>query len=243
MTTTPRTGSGPTPQRHRHLRHPAAGETTLFLVRHGRTASNVLRLLHGVTDVPLDRFGLLQAALIAERLDREAPIDAIVSSPLARALTTARIIGERIGREPIVVPELVEMDFGALEGATLERVLEEHPELAERLLDADADDVAWPDGETRRGFNERVRTAFLAILSDYAAHRVVVVAHGGVIGTFLGGILGLAPNDPTIYDILNCSLTHLHVTPDDTVLHVRNDVLHLASLVEEDDSAEAAACG
>lgn len=194
-----------------------------------------------MTDVPLDRFGLRQAACIAERLRREVPVDAVLSSPLARALTTARIIGDRLGHDPIVVPELVEMDFGTLEGATLERVLEEHPEFAERLLDADADDVAWPDGETRSGFNERVRAAFLAILSDYAAHRVVVVAHGGVIGTFLGGIEGLSPNDPTIYDVMNCSLTHLHVTPHDTVLHARNDVVHLASLVE-DDSAEAAAC-
>ena len=194
-----------------------------------------------MTDVPLDHFGLRQAACIAERLRREVPVDAVLSSPLARALTTARIIGDRLGHDPIVVPELVEMDFGTLEGATLERVLKEHPEFAARLLDADADDVAWPDGETRSGFNERVRAAFLAILSDYAAHRVVVVAHGGVIGTFLGGIEGLSPNDPTIYDVMNCSLTHLHVTPHDTVLHARNDVVHLASLVE-DDSAEAAAC-
>lgn len=200
------------------------------------------RLLHGVTDVPLDCFGLRQAERIAERLRREAPVDAVLSSPLARALTTARIIGDRLGHDPIVVPELVEMDFGTLEGATLERVLDELPEFAERLLDADADDVAWPDGETRSGFNERVRAAFLAILSDYAAHRVVVVAHGGVIGTFLGGIEGLSPNDPTIYDVMNCSLTHLHVTPHDTVLHARNDVVHLASLVEDDDNAEAAAC-
>lgn len=194
-----------------------------------------------MTDVPLDHFGLRQAACIAERLRREVPVDAVLSSPLARALTTARIIGDRLGHDPIVVPELVEMDFGTLEGATLERVLKEHPEFAARLLDADADDVAWPDGETRSGFNERVRAAFLAILSDYAAHRVVVVAHGGVIGTFLGGIEGLSPNDPTIYGVMNCSLTHLHVTPHDTVLHARNDVVHLASLVE-DDSAEAAAC-
>jgi broad specificity phosphatase PhoE len=240
VTTTPPTTVRPTPQRHRHLRHPAAGETTLYLVRHGRTTSNVRRLLHGVTDVPLDRFGLRQAARVAERLEQEPAVDAVLSSPLSRALSTARIIGERIGKEPIVVPELVEMDFGALEGATFERIVEDHPTLAERLFDLDADDVAWPEGETRRGFNDRVRAAFLAILADYAAHRVVVVAHGGVIGTFLGGIQGLSPNDPTIYDVMNCSLTHLHVTPEETVLHVRNDVVHLESLV--DDEPTAAAC-
>lgn len=236
---------GPMPQRHPHLRHPAAGETTLYLVRHGRTASNVNRLLHGVTDVPLDRFGLRQAARVAERLEREPPIDAILSSPLSRALTTASIIGGRIGAVPTVVPELVEMDFGVLEGATLERVIEDHPALAERLLDADADDVAWPEGETRRGFNQRVSAAFLAILADYAAHRVVVVAHGGVIGAFLGGIQGLAPNDPAIYDVMNCSLTHLHVNPNETVLHVRNDVVHLESLVEHPGESDdgVAACG
>lgn len=226
-----------------HLRHPAAGDTTLYLVRHGRTASNRRQLLHGVTDVPLDGHGLRQAARVGERLGREARPDVLISSPLSRALTTARIIGEHVGLEPNVVPELSEMDFGALEGATIERIALEHPDLAERMLDLDDGEVAWPEGESRRGFNERVFAAFLAILEEYAAHRVIVVAHGGVIGSFLAQVQGRSPNDPAIYDVLNCSVTHLHVTDVQTVLHCRNDVIHLDGLADLEEEPEVEACG
>ncbi len=220
------------PQKHAHLRHPAAGETTLYLVRHGRTASNVQRLLHGITDIPLDPYGLNQANLVAHRIAEGPPVDAILTSPLSRALTTARIIGERIGLEPIAIPELIEMDFGELEGSTIEQLLEMHPDLAERLFDLDDLDLTWPNGESRRGFDDRVLAAFLGILETYANHSVVVVAHGGVIGTLLNRIQGRSPADPAAFDVLNCSVTHVHVSRDATTLHLRNDVVHLENLVE-----------
>jgi len=169
---------------------------------------------------------------VAERLATEPPLDALLSSPLTRALTTARIIGERLGMEPVVVPDLVEIDFGALEGASIERIVDEHPDIAGQMLDTDGLDVAWPNGESRRGFYDRVLAAFLAILEDHARQRVTVVAHGGVIGSFVAQVHGLPPTDPTAFDIANCSLTHLHVTADHTLVHKRNDVLHLEILGE-----------
>lgn len=210
-------------------------------MRHGRTAGNVQRLLHGSTDVPLDAHGLRQAACIAERLGRDAAADVLLSSPLSRALTTARVIGDRIGLEPVVVPELTEMDFGTLEGAAIERLVEDHPEIAGRMLDMEDFDVAWPQGESRRGFYGRVLAAFLAVLEDYASHRVIVVAHGGVIGAFLAQAQGLSPNDPLAYDLMNCSLTQLQVTAEHTVFHLRNDVVHLEVLDEADGMVEVPA--
>lgn len=250
MTTTPTTTEVILPI-HPLLRHPAAGDTTLFLIRHGRTASNRQRLFHGITDVPLDSLGRRQAIRVGERLRRNTAPDALLSSPLSRALTTARIIGEHVGLEPSVVPALSEMDFGVLEGATMERLALEHPDLAERLLNLEDGDVTWPGGESRRGFNERVLGVFLSILEQYAAHRVVVVAHGGVIGSFLAQVQGRSPNDPMIYDVLNCSVTQLRVTDLHTVMHCRNDVLHLDGLADRDDDtdtdsqvdAEVKACG
>lgn len=190
------------------------------------------QLLHGRTDVPLDAWGVRQAHAVAERLADEPPLDALLSSPLTRALTTARIIGERLGVEPILVPDLVEIDFGALEGVSIERIIDEHPEIAQQMLDADGLDVAWPNGESRRGFYDRVLAAFLTILEEHARRRVVVVAHGGVIGSFVAQVHGLPPTDPTAFDIANCSLTHLHVTANHTLVHQRNNVLHLETLGE-----------
>lgn len=227
------------PARFPHLRHPAAGETTLYLVRHGQTDSNVRGILHGSTDVPLDAHGLRQAHCVADHVAANVTVDTLLSSPLTRALTTARVIGARIGIEPIPVPELVEMDFGALEGLTVERIEAEHPEIARRMRDFTDDDLAWPGGESRRGFHRRVLAAFEAILADHASRTVIVVAHGGVIGSYLAQIHGISPNDWEAYSLGNCSLTHLHVTRDHTVVHRINDETHLDLLYELDKTESA----
>ena len=184
-------------------------------------------MLHGYTDVPLNPLGLRQAALVADRLRASVPLEAIVSSPLSRALTTARMIGDRYGLEPTIVPGLMEMNFGSLEGVSVARFAAEHPELASRMLDLDDFDLGWPEGETRRAFHERVLTTFEAILGEYASHTIAVVAHGGVIASFVAQIRDAPPNDLFSYDVMNCSVTHLNVTPDDTAVHLFNDVVHL----------------
>jgi 2,3-bisphosphoglycerate-dependent phosphoglycerate mutase len=208
------------------VKHPRQGETGMYLIRHGQTEANVLHQLVGSTDVPLDPIGLVQAERVAERM---APIslDAILSSPLQRALTTARVIGDRVGLTPRPVDGLVELDFGQLEGRTLTHMIEQHPELAIRLANFDDLDVEWPGGETRRGFHARVSAAFLAILEEYSQHTVAVVAHGGVIGSFLAYLEGGQANDFVRYAVFNCSVTHIVVTRDQTLVHCWNDVSHL----------------
>jgi len=211
-----------------HLRHPSpTGRTSLYLVRHGRTASNVAGLLHGSTDVPLDDHGLAQAHRIADRFAELPPVDVLVSSPLSRALTTATIIGARIGRTPSLMPELVEIDFGRIEGVAVARLVEEYPEVAAGLADLDDDEIGWPAGEKRGAFHRRVYAAFLAILAEYHDHRVAVVAHGGVIGSILAGVHGVNPNDWSRFHVHNCSLTHLEVVKTATTVHLLNDICHL----------------
>ena len=221
------------PRTHPHLRHPVNGETTVYLVRHGRTESNALQILHGSTDVPLNALGIKQAHLIADRLAQEVTADAIVSSPLERAMTTARIIGERLKLEPTVRAGLSEMDFGALEGLTIDAIEQEYPEIAERLMDFDDYDLTWPKGESRRQFHTRVLVTFQSILADYDSQSVIVVAHGGVIGSLIAQIEGESPNNWLAYHIANCGLSHLHITAKHTAVHLISDVVHLEILSAE----------
>jgi probable phosphoglycerate mutase len=225
--------SSTNPQTHPHLRHPVNGETTLYLVRHGRTESNVLQMLHGSTDVPLNALGLKQAHLVADRLAREVSADALISSPLDRALTTARIIGERMNLEPTVKPGLSEMDFGALEGITIDALGRDYPEITDRLMDFDDYDLTWPKGESRRQFHTRVLATFQTILAEYDSQTVIVVAHGGVIGSLIAQIEGESPNNWLAYQIANCGLSHLHITAEHTAVHLVSDVVHLEILSAE----------
>jgi broad specificity phosphatase PhoE len=230
--TTTRTST--THRRHRLEIHPSGGETTLYLVRHGRTVGNALRQLHGATDLPLDAFGQRQAERIADRLAAEVRADALLTSPLHRARTTAAIIGRRVDLTPEVVPGLIEMNFGDLEGLTLEQFAIEYPELAARAMDFEDDDLAWPNGESRRQFHTRVRETFQAILSRFANHSVIVVAHGGVLGSLLAQVEGNSPNNWLAYQLANCGLTHVDFRARHTVIHFMNDCVHLDALGDPD---------
>jgi len=66
---------------------------TLFLFRHGETDWNREGRMQGQTDTPLNATGLAQAEALAHRL-RAHQLDAIVSSDLSRALTTAQIVAD-----------------------------------------------------------------------------------------------------------------------------------------------------
>src|SRR5437870_702928 len=65
--------------------------STLFLVRHGETDWNRSGQIMGERPVPLNRHGVAQAQRLAESLQGR-PIEALYSSPVARALQTADIL-------------------------------------------------------------------------------------------------------------------------------------------------------
>jgi broad specificity phosphatase PhoE len=122
------------------------------------------------------------------------------------------------------------MSFGELEGFPVALIAQEHPELARRLADLEDSDFAWPGGESRREFHERVRATFEAILTYYPRHAVIVVAHSGVIGSFLAQLRGLRLSDPRTFNVANCGLTQLEITARHTWIHRLNDVTHLGLL-------------
>ena len=92
-----------------------------YFLRHGETAWNAEGRLCGRTDVPLSDVGRRQAQLLAWRL-QPIPVEALYSSPLERALETARLIGQAVGREPVVDQRLAELNYGAWEGRTFEEI-------------------------------------------------------------------------------------------------------------------------
>ena len=217
------------------VKHPREGQTELFLVRHGQTAANVDRLFVGATDIPLNGLGERQARLVGDRF-ATVDIDAIITSPLARARRTAQAIADITGLEPLAVPGLSEIDFGRIEGLNLQQVLQQFPELQTQLDNFGNLDLQWPGGESRKGFYQRIMTAFLGIIERYESHSVAVVCHGGVIGA-LSAQIGLGPQDDRVrWSVANCSVTHMVVTPENTRIEMWNDVSHLKEITMEDYS-------
>lgn len=91
---------------------------SLYLVRHGQDQDNADHILNGHRDQPLTELGVAQAHTLADMVAASAiRFSAIYSSPLQRALHTARIIANRLSaKDPIVLPDLIERDFGVMTG-------------------------------------------------------------------------------------------------------------------------------
>ena len=97
----------------------------LYIIRHGKTELNQKNRLQGRSDQPLNNDGLRQAAEAGKWLrSRGIMVDKIYSSPLARAIQTAKLLMDpktKNGRDDQVVPDnrLIEMDYGPYEGMDL----------------------------------------------------------------------------------------------------------------------------
>jgi broad specificity phosphatase PhoE len=153
--------------------------TRLVLCRHGEAEDAAGRFC-GSFDPALSATGRRQAEALAAVLGESA----LYSSPARRALETARAMG----REPIVDPDLRELDFGEAEGLSYEEVAERWPDLYTAWLRAPTE-VRFPVGEPFADFRARVLAALARIERD-----AVVVTHGGVIRTALAHWLGM-PDD------------------------------------------------
>lgn len=148
--------------------------TRLSIVRHGQTDWNLHKRIQGGTDIPLNSTGRAEAAEAGVRL-RDRQWDAVVTSPLLRADETARIIAGELGRaRPEIIPDLTERYHGDLEGLTF----------AERQLRF-PDGVAVPGLESRQDVLNRVLAALGRVAAEHTGQAVLVVSHGGVIGTLI----------------------------------------------------------
>lgn len=161
------------------------GERIIRLVRHGETEWNVLGRRQGRLDSPLTPRGVEQAERLADAL-AGAGLDAVRCSPLGRAMTTARIIGERLGIEPVAVQELAELDHGTWSGRTTSD-LQSEPAWAARV----ADPLGWrfPGGESYADAASRAASAIAMLLADDAAS-TLVVSHEMIGRMLVGSLVG-----------------------------------------------------
>src|SRR2546425_4485003 len=149
---------------------------SIFLIRHGETEGNAARIVQR-PESPLSTRGAVQAERLARRLAREG-ITQIVSSDLARAMTTAARLHDVTGVPLAFDPLLQERNFGDVRGTPY----------AELGFDLFAPDYAPPNGESWAVFHARVDRAW-ALMQEAAASakgNLAVVTHGLVCRSLAG---------------------------------------------------------
>jgi broad specificity phosphatase PhoE len=230
VTTQQRTRRDPTGERFDRFRNPTANATTeLIIVRHGQTAANIAGLLVGRQDVLLTDLGHQQAKRAAEAVGTLAP-DALVSSPLQRARQTARPIAERTLLPPDVEDDIAEFGFGDLEGWTEHDALASHPHLRPLITGEAHPDETWPNGESGSGFVARVFEGIGRIVAAHPNRRVVVVTHGGVIGSWVARMATEGATSFFPYLVHNCSISTFEVSSRGTACVAWDQTDHLEGL-------------
>lgn len=163
---------------------------TICLLRHGETAYNVDGNKYcGRTDIELTDKGLAQAQRMRELLE-EYNFDAIFSSPLIRAKTTAQIASGRAD-EVMIDQRLIEVDFGAWEGKRPEEFQGEDPDSWSNWLSDPENNKAGRVGETAGEVVTRLNSFYNDLLKNYSGKTVLVVGHNGVNRFFMASKLGI----------------------------------------------------
>ena len=202
--------------------------TRMLLLRHGQTELSVDRKYSGRGNPVLTALGRDQAAAAAKRIGRESAIATVISSPLGRALDTARASAEALGGLDVRVDDdLIETDFGDWEGLTFSEAAQRDPELHRRWLGDTS--VRPPGGESFDEVRIRVRRALSRLTSEYPGQQILVVSHVTPIKTLLQFALDVGP---TLLFRLHLDLASLSVAdfyPDGGAsVRLVNDTSYLA---------------
>ncbi len=199
----------------------------IILVRHGETEWNVGEVFRGRADINLNENGRNQAALVARYL-QDNKIEAVYSSPLKRALDTAKTIAGYHNLDIQVSDGLNDLDFGEWEGLTVPQVKDRYGQLFTTWLDR-PEKVRLPGGETLDDVCQRSMVVVENIIDNFTG-TVVLITHRVVIKVLVCSLLGL--DNSHFWNIMvdTCGLTTFRYEKSHFVLIRHNDNSFLRSL-------------
>src|ERR1700758_632758 len=206
--------------------NPTADPTTTILLRHGDTRLSPEHRFSGLRDLPLSAIGIRQAQAAACRLANGTPIDAVVSSPLQRAVATAAIAAGELGLTSVIDGDLRETDFGDWGGVTLAEI-QQRGAAAAAAWRRDPEQ-APTGGESFAETADRVNRACDRLLRNHGGQTVLVVSHITPIKILLCRALGV-PLD-TLYRLYLGSACINEIRWHDhgfAAVHCVNDTSHL----------------
>jgi broad specificity phosphatase PhoE len=183
----------------------------MWLVRHGETEWARLGRHTGRTDIPLTELGREQATSVAARLAGR-PFALVLSSPLSRALDTARLAG--FADQVQTDDDLLEWDYGADEGRTTPEIRVDRPSWS-----------IWDDGPDAGETIDEVaaRADRVVGVAREQPGDVLVFAHGHVLRVLAARWLGLPPASGRLFALSTATLSILGWEREAAVIERWND--------------------
>ena len=165
--------------------------TRLFLIRHGATTATQEDRFSGSSGAELSEEGRWQVERLGERLARQQ-VSAVYTSPLSRAVDTARILARECRLEPIVRDGLQEIGHGHWEGKKREEVERDYAD-EYSAWEADPFTFAPAGGESGVAVLARALPVIRDIVALHPGGRIVVVSHKATLRLVLSSLLGFDP--------------------------------------------------
>lgn len=166
--------------------------TYLILIRHGETDWNVDGRYQGQADPPLNAKGLTQAYRLAEEL-AGVELRVLYTSPLRRALQTARILADTLDLPLHQEPRLMEIHQGDWQGRLRADIAARYPDLFRRW-ETEPWAVTPPGGEHLTQVQARVYAAVDEILARHRSQSIGLAIHRIPIALIKVRYQGLDPD-------------------------------------------------
>ncbi|MHC5037351.1 MAG: histidine phosphatase family protein [Planctomycetota bacterium] len=199
-----------------------------ILVRHGETEWNREDRMRGWLDAPLNDRGRAQAEAAGNALTGEK-IVAVYTSPLSRAVDTARAVARHHGLEPIPYEPIKDFHFGDWEGKTRSEVKTAWPDLY-RIYETDPARFQAPGGESLAGLHARALAGLEALVERHEGETVALASHAVTCQIALLAIQGLGPERYWLVKQGNCAINIFFRDPRGWTLERVNDTCHLANV-------------
>ena len=200
--------------------------TRVILIRHGQTSWNESRRIQGGNnDIVLNQEGERQCHCLSERLKKE-DIRAVYSSPMTRALNTARWIANCHRLEVIPEPALREIQCGTMEG---EMTKEVGSRLQLLLKGGNEEELLFKGcgGESLDAIQKRSWNAILQMVEHHPDCTIVAVSHYFVIASVLCSVLDLPASQLGRFRIGETSINIISFDTYGPFLSLFNDRCHL----------------
>jgi probable phosphoglycerate mutase len=182
--------------------------TTFFLIRHALCDAVGHRIAGRAPGHPLNAAGRAQASRLPDRLPLDH-LDAIYSSPLARAVETAEPLAYRSRLTVTPRDDLNEIDFGAWTGKSLQEL----DELREwRRWNSERSRARAPGGESMLEVQSRIVRALAQISHAHPGGDCAVITHCDVIRAALVFYLDIALEEMLSFEVRPASVSVVRLT-------------------------------
>jgi 2,3-bisphosphoglycerate-dependent phosphoglycerate mutase len=198
----------------------------LVLVRHA--LPELVQATSGRADPPLTPHGRAQAARLVAAVgaDADGTVAGLYTSPMARARGTAAPLAAALGVTPTVVDDLREYDADVAHYVPIHEMARLDPAVFERIRAG-----LLPGYVDVPAFTARVTDALERVVAAHDGRATaVVVAHAGVINTWLAHLLGLAR--PLVFPLDYAGVTRVIAARDGRrSVRTVNEIAHVADLL------------